>query len=322
MRRPDLYRRPLALFEAATKPLRRGSRQRDLEHAPRVSWRCVAAVIDSARAAKLDTAALLRGLSFDERSLRSATWISWDDYCTLIERFEHLCGGPAAVERVLDRHLPYKELQEVAGAFVSPVLLYRFIFRVLDPLAFPSVEFLYEELSDGRLRVEYRIRDGARPCAALGRASVGAMRAVPRYLGLPLAKIEAKLGDRTGVYFVTPPPSQTIAARLKRRYHDRLDDLLGMLQGIVGDTLRSPVDLAAPSATAGADERLRFVAETHRLTTRQTEVLQGLVAGLANKEIALEHGCGESTVELHVTNLFRKMDVHSRTQLLAKFWSD
>jgi DNA-binding CsgD family transcriptional regulator len=321
MPKPDLHSTRLRSFAAAAKPLFRGSRQPDPQRLPRVSWRCVAAVLDTARASNLDSATLVDGLSFDERSLPRATWISWDDYCVLLERFEKLCGGPAAVERVLDRHLPYEELRAIAGAFVSPVLLYRFIFRVLDPLAFPSVDFFYEELADGRLRVEYRIHDDARACSALGRASVGAMRAVPRYLGLPPAEITADLCDRSGVYYVTPPPSRTIAARLKRRYAQKLDGMLDTLHEMIGETLHPPVERDPLPAPNGAKERLRYIAEAHRLTPRQTEVLDGIVTGLANKEIAARHGCGESTVELHITNLFRKLRVQSRTQLIAKFWS-
>jgi DNA-binding CsgD family transcriptional regulator len=299
----------------------REARQPDPSRSPRVSWRCVAAVIDTARACDLDLAALLDGLPLDARSLRRSTWIAWDDYCVLLERFETLCGGPAAVERVLDRHLPYPELQQIAGAFISPVLLYRFIFRVLDPLAFPAVDFFYEELSDGRLRVEYRIHDNARACAALGRASVGAMRAVPRYLGLEPAHITADLGARSGVYYVTPPSSRTLAARLSRRYKHELDGMLATLHELVSETRRPPVAPDPLPASPSVAERLRYIAEKQRLTARQAEVLNGIVAGLANKEIAARHGCGESTVELHVTNLFRKLRVKSRTQLIARFWS-
>lgn len=320
MPKPHLHSRRLRSFAAAARPLFHGAGQPDAQR-PRVSWRCVAAVLDTARASKLDCASLVDGLAFDARSPSRAPWIPWDDYCILLERFETSCGGPAAVERVLDRHLPYQELHAIAGAFVSPVLLYRFIFRVLDPLAFPSVDFFYEELADGRLRVEYRIHDDARACAALGRASVGAMRAVPRYLGLPPAEISADLGDRSGLYYVTPPPSRTIAARLKRRYRHKLDGMLDTLHEMIGETLHPPAERAPTPAPNGSKERLRYIAEAHGLTSRQTEVLDGIVAGLANKEIAARHGCGESTVELHITNLFRKLRVQSRTQLIARFWS-
>jgi DNA-binding CsgD family transcriptional regulator len=321
MQKPHLRPKRIAAVAAVAEPLFGGARPPDPQRSPRVSWRCVAAVLDTARACQLDPAALLDGLPFDERSLPRATWVSWDDYCVLLERFEVACGGPDAVERVLDRHLPYEELRTIAGAFVSPVLLYRFVFRVLDPMAFPSIDFMYEELDDGRLRIEYRIHEGARACAALVRASLGAMRGIPRYLGLPPAEVTAELGDRTGVYYVTPPPSRTLAARLKRRAQGTLDGMFDTLHEMIGETLRSPAEPAPAPPLDGAKERLHHIAETYRLTPRQTEVLEGIVAGLANKEIAARHGCGESTVELHVTNLFRRLRVQSRTQLIAKFWS-
>jgi DNA-binding NarL/FixJ family response regulator len=97
--------------------------------------------------------------------------------------------------------------------------------------------------------------------------------------------------------------------------------MLDTLHDMIGETLRPPVDRDPVPAPEGAKERLRHIAEAHRLTPRQIEVLDGIVAGLANKEIAARHGCGESTVELHITNLFRKLRVRSRTQLIAKFWS-
>jgi len=50
------------------------------------------------------------------------------------------------------------------------------------------------------------------------------------------------------------------------------------------------------------------------LTPRETEVLQLLARGLANKEIARDLGIGEKTVKTHVSNILSKMGVLSRTQ--------
>jgi two-component system, NarL family, response regulator LiaR len=50
------------------------------------------------------------------------------------------------------------------------------------------------------------------------------------------------------------------------------------------------------------------------LTPRETEVLQLLAHGLANKEIARDLGIGEKTVKTHVSNILSKMGVLSRTQ--------
>src|SRR5262245_31196990 len=280
----------------------------------RVSWRAVAAVLEAARLGNMSTAPLVEGLAFDSKRLSATTWVPWDDYCTLVERFETMCGGPAAAETFLTDHLMYKELHIIAGAFVSPTLLYQFIFRIADPLVFPSIDFLYDELPDGRLRIEYRLHSDARSCLALARGTIGAIRAVPCYLGLPPAVVEADVGERGGVYLVTPPASRTIAARVRRRARLKLDGLLSLMQDMLSESRMELIGRAAevypaPGANGNGEHVLKRVAQAYGLTPRQTEVLDGVVAGLSNKEIAVRHSCAENTVELHVTNLFRKMCV-------------
>ncbi|ORA21363.1 response regulator transcription factor, partial [Mycobacterium aquaticum] len=53
------------------------------------------------------------------------------------------------------------------------------------------------------------------------------------------------------------------------------------------------------------------------LAPRELEVLQHLVAGQRNRTIALTLGISENTVKFHVRNLFRKLDVSSRTEAIA-----
>jgi len=50
------------------------------------------------------------------------------------------------------------------------------------------------------------------------------------------------------------------------------------------------------------------------LTPQQFRVLMMLADGLLNKQIAAELGVSEATIKAHVTAIFRKMDVRSRTQ--------
>ena len=54
------------------------------------------------------------------------------------------------------------------------------------------------------------------------------------------------------------------------------------------------------------------------LSRRQTEVLEGLKEGLANKEIANKLNISERTVKFHVSNLFTKFKVDSRIQLMRR----
>lgn len=52
------------------------------------------------------------------------------------------------------------------------------------------------------------------------------------------------------------------------------------------------------------------------LTPAQRRVLAGLKEGLLNKQIAYEMGISEATVKAHLTAIFRKLGVTSRTQAL------
>ncbi len=54
-------------------------------------------------------------------------------------------------------------------------------------------------------------------------------------------------------------------------------------------------------------------AETHGLTRREIEVLCLIARGKANRAIANELHLSERTVHRHVSNIFTKLDVDSRT---------
>jgi LuxR family maltose regulon positive regulatory protein len=54
------------------------------------------------------------------------------------------------------------------------------------------------------------------------------------------------------------------------------------------------------------------------LTERELEVLQLLAEGLSNKEIAERLIVAPSTVKQHLKNIYSKLDVHSRTQAVAR----
>ncbi len=60
-----------------------------------------------------------------------------------------------------------------------------------------------------------------------------------------------------------------------------------------------------------ADDRADEAAE---LTPAQLRVLEGLMAGRLNKQIAFDMNISEATVKAHVTAVFRKLGVRNRTQ--------
>ncbi|WP_420024505.1 LuxR C-terminal-related transcriptional regulator (plasmid) [Cereibacter azotoformans] len=58
----------------------------------------------------------------------------------------------------------------------------------------------------------------------------------------------------------------------------------------------------------------RSASDERGLTPKELEVLQGLTAGLMNKEIAQNLGLSEVTVKMHVRSICAKLNVKNRTQ--------
>lgn len=80
--------------------------------------------------------------------------------------------------------------------------------------------------------------------------------------------------------------------------------------------------LAIQSATrSDVEKRLSVARVRWNLNKRQIEVLELLAWGESNKGIAAQLGCGESTVEFHVTTLLRRAGAENRAALVAKFWT-
>jgi two-component system, LuxR family, response regulator FixJ len=63
-------------------------------------------------------------------------------------------------------------------------------------------------------------------------------------------------------------------------------------------------------------ERVEIEARLAALSNRERDVLNGLVAGRANKQIAYELGISPRTVEIYRANLMNKMQANSLSQLV------
>ena len=98
-----------------------------------------------------------------------------------------------------------------------------------------------------------------------------------------------------------------------------------LLKTTEADELREAIRAAAagqvrlaPEAAARLMREVRAPASpealTEPLTERETEVLKLIARGKANKQIARELFVAMSTVKTHVNNLYRKLNVSSRTQ--------
>ena len=60
------------------------------------------------------------------------------------------------------------------------------------------------------------------------------------------------------------------------------------------------------------------VVDDFSLNTREKEVLYSLVDGLSYKKIADKYVISISTVRTHITNIYEKLHVHSKSQAVAK----
>ncbi|MEZ4709622.1 MAG: response regulator transcription factor [Caldilineaceae bacterium] len=63
---------------------------------------------------------------------------------------------------------------------------------------------------------------------------------------------------------------------------------------------------------------MRTVDRKDTLTRREQEVMQILVKGFSNKEIANRLTISERTVQTHLSNIFNKLDVSSRTEAVLE----
>ncbi|MBI5952446.1 MAG: response regulator transcription factor [Chloroflexi bacterium] len=77
---------------------------------------------------------------------------------------------------------------------------------------------------------------------------------------------------------------------------------------LVGDLLR----------TSGRREAASDDSPIEPLTAREMEVIQLMAQGLANKQIALRLGISEHTVKFHLSSLYAKLGVSSRTEAVRR----
>jgi DNA-binding NarL/FixJ family response regulator len=83
---------------------------------------------------------------------------------------------------------------------------------------------------------------------------------------------------------------------------------------------RGEAPLAPKAAAALLASRSERSAGGVELTARERDVLELVIAGDANKQIARKLGISEKTVKGHLTNLFQRIGVQDRTQ--AALWAE
>jgi len=68
-----------------------------------------------------------------------------------------------------------------------------------------------------------------------------------------------------------------------------------------------------------AESRRHKELEQYRLTRRETEILNHLIAGKSYKQIADECAISIQTLFSHTKNIYNKLNIHSRAEIAAKF---
>jgi len=96
------------------------------------------------------------------------------------------------------------------------------------------------------------------------------------------------------------------------------DEMVAAVRSVLDGGVFVP-NLAANQSERQVNQADALLAESiSQLTHQQRVVLQMLVSGQSNKQIAYELTIVESTVKAHVSAILRKLRVHSRTQAVIK----
>lgn len=95
--------------------------------------------------------------------------------------------------------------------------------------------------------------------------------------------------------------------------------LIEKLRYVLGGDIYVPPQLADRSHGRATDVPVlrKAPSVSFELSDRQRDVLQGLIDGLSNKEIANRIGISEGTVKMHMAALFRALGATNRTHAVA-----
>lgn len=155
--------------------------------------------------------------------------------------------------------------------------------------------------------------------------------------GVDVILLDYDLGEESGISFLTELKRQQFNARVLMVTAGLSDEatLQVMEAGAAGiflkqgspDQLMAAIKLVAGGGTwldgaavqsmlAGRQAHSEQLQRARSLTLRQSEVLRGILDGLANKEIAWKLNISESSVKAVIQELFHKAGVRTRSQLV------
>ena len=136
---------------------------------------------------------------------------------------------------------------------------------------------------------------------------------MPGLTGLDLQKRMAEMGLETPIIFLTghgdiPVTVEAMKAGASEFLTKPVDD----------DKLRAAIEEAIERDRLAREQRADRDALQHlydSLTAREQEVMQHVIAGLLNKQIAADLGSSEVTIKIHRGQIMRKMKAQSVVEL-------
>ena len=147
---------------------------------------------------------------------------------------------------------------------------------------------------------------GASPTATLGIATV-LLRVVPSWVG--------KYAVPAGMTALGIAPSSTVGAFVLASSLLLMSSTLLFMNAVL-KSQETPA-AAEPPARSQADAVTRL-AQTYQLTPREADILGLLLQGLSYQAIADRLDVALSTVQTHTKGIYRKLDVHSRDELVER----
>lgn len=240
---------------------------------------------------------ILEGGGLTEADLTERRRVDWDMYVPLVDRFVVRAGGlDVATRLATDIHLGGGVLDWVLSSRFAPRRLYAQA-CALAPRAWRNLEVTLTP--DGEaLRIQARLTSGV-GSEAFFHISRSTLESLPAHAGLGRATVVARVVTPMGATWrVSNPPNPNAEP-----------------DAASGSTLASRRRL-------DAQERAAQASEAWRLTPTETLVLVEIMQGASNKDVGLELGMAEATVETHLTRVFRKAGTQGRAAIISRVWSD
>lgn len=106
---------------------------------------------------------------------------------------------------------------------------------------------------------------------------------------------------------MTVDTMEVYLAKIAKQYEEIID----LLKGIAAYT--------KPTTLTEDDENKLIISKMKRLSRRESQVMELIMEGRLNKQMAYDLSLSLSTIEAHRSSLMRKMDVKNITQLTKKY---